>query len=790
MKKINYFPALLAMLLVTNIVQAQTNILPTTGNVGIGTLSPTKNLQVMGTTQLGSKKNALNVSAAGKLSFLGTGAYVVDSGQYVFQNSNNSNYGLFFGQPTLRYEFRDQNAVATFFVNANTGNGYFSGKLGIGVKNPATKLDVNGDINISKGSVLKLNGNPIFVSDSNYNLFVGEGAGIYNTAGYNTGTGYNTLHFNTTGYENTANGYKALYLNTTGNYNTASGSQALYLNTTGQYNTASGNSALYVNTTGSSNTATGMNSLYSNISGDENTATGSYSLFNNTIGYSNTANGYYSLYANTTGYDNSTNGNYSLSKNTTGFFNTANGYASLSNNTIGNGNTATGVNALFSNVNGNTNTANGLDALYQNISGVENLAAGYQALLSNTTGSSNTANGTQALYFNSTAGGNTATGNRSLYTNTTGFYNSASGGLSLYENSTGNYNTANGYASLYYNITGSSNTAYGDYSLYTNHSGSYNTAIGDEADVNNSNYSNTTIIGHFAKGTASNQVRIGNNAITSIGGYTNWTNISDGRVKKNIKDNVPGLEFINKLKPVTYNLDLDKSDKIVQRTSIKDSTNKGNDAGKMAQEENASRMAKEAVLYTGFIAQDVEKAAKSLNYNFSGVDAPKNDKDLYGLRYAEFVVPLVKSVQELSKENNELKKDNMDIKKDNMDIKKELADLKNLVTSMQQQSSTNGVAQSNSKTVGLSSASLEQNAPNPFSNVTTIGYTLPAQVTSAKIIITDKTGKTLKEILVSGSGKGTIQLDAATLSSGAYQYSLYVNSKLIDTKQMIRLNQN
>ena len=50
----------------------------------------------------------------------------------------------------------------------------------------------------------------------------------------------------------------------------------------------------------------------------------------------------------------------------------------------------------------------------------------------------------------------------------------------------------------------------------------------------------------------------------------------------------------------------------------------------------------------------MEKAAKSLNYDFSGVDAAKNDKDLYGLRYAEFVVPLVKGVQELSKENDSL----------------------------------------------------------------------------------------------------------------------------------------
>lgn len=37
----------------------------------------------------------------------------------------------------------------------------------------------------------------------------------------------------------------------------------------------------------------------------------------------------------------------------------------------------------------------------------------------------------------------------------------------------------------------------------------------------------------------------------------------------------------------------------------------------------------------------------------SGVDAAKNNKSLYGLRYAEFVVPLLKAMQELSKMNDD-----------------------------------------------------------------------------------------------------------------------------------------
>ena len=52
--------------------------------------------------------------------------------------------------------------------------------------------------------------------------------------------------------------------------------------------------------------------------------------------------------------------------------------------------------------------------------------------------------------------------------------------------------------------------------------------------------------------------RIGNSpSVTSIGGYANWSNVSDARFKTNIKENTPGLNFINKLRPVTYNMDMD-----------------------------------------------------------------------------------------------------------------------------------------------------------------------------------------------------------------------------------------
>jgi hypothetical protein len=64
-----------------------------------------------------------------------------------------------------------------------------------------------------------------------------------------------------------------------------------------------------------------------------------------------------------------------------------------------------------------------------------------------------------------------------------------------------------------------------------------------------------------------------------------------------------------------------------------------------------------------------------------------------------------------------------------------------------------------------------------------------ASFSSAKIIVTDKSGIVLKQVNLAGK-KGSITIGAATLSSGTYQYTLYVDGKLIDTKQMVLLGGN
>jgi hypothetical protein len=95
----------------------------------------------------------------------------------------------------------------------------------------------------------------------------------------NTASGQAALYYATTGSYNTASGQAALYYATTGSYNTANGVSALQNNTTGSYNTANGGSALQYNTTGSYNTASGQNALYRNTTGSYNTANGRYAFF-------------------------------------------------------------------------------------------------------------------------------------------------------------------------------------------------------------------------------------------------------------------------------------------------------------------------------------------------------------------------------------------------------------------------------------------------------------------------------------------------------------------------------
>lgn len=388
----------------------------------------------------------------------------------------------------------------------------------------------------------------------------------YNTSGnHNTGSGFNSLNRNTSGQRNTGSGVWSLYYNTSGNDNTAKGYQALYNNRSGYSNVAIGVKALRGNTDRSNLVAVGDSALYHN-GGDvtysyhaiRNTAIGSKTLYSNTNGYRNTAIGFQTLYSNVTGAYNTAAGSSALLSNIDGNVNTAFGRGSLYNNTSGSGNTAHGESALINNTTGTHNVAVGRSALYSNTDRSELVAVGYGALYRNGTNTSsnyeaiqNTAIGYRALYDNSNGSYNSALGYHALVSNNVGSNNTALGNKSIKYNTIGGDNTALGSLSLLQNISGNKNTAIGARAMRRNTSGSYNTAIGYRAGPLHlyQDLTNTGAFGYNAKVHSSNTIRIGNGAITQIGGSVGWSTDSDGRFKTNITPDVPGLEFILKLQP-------------------------------------------------------------------------------------------------------------------------------------------------------------------------------------------------------------------------------------------------
>jgi len=204
--------ALTLLLFISTVSFSQTNTFPASGNVGIGTASPTRKLDIVGdgvNLENTTHANLHGIIYKAGVSFISTFNYG-DNGTVTTSGGNT-------------------------FIGVNAGN------------------FTMGDTATS-------------AAQASYNTGVGTAVLRRNTTGHhNTGIGYASLEYNTTGANNTASGYEALVNNTTGANNTANGYEALVHNTTGNDNSAIGYTALVNNTTGTNNTANGFEALYHNI---------------------------------------------------------------------------------------------------------------------------------------------------------------------------------------------------------------------------------------------------------------------------------------------------------------------------------------------------------------------------------------------------------------------------------------------------------------------------------------------------------------------------------------------
>lgn len=583
--------------------------------------------------------------------------------------------------------------------DGNTNNNAAFGKS-------ALKSNTSGSSNTSIGNSSLLN-NITGIG----NVAVGNSSLGFNTSGFNNiAIGVRSLYLNSTGYFNVGLGYQVGYYNQEGINNTFLGTEAgkgegphsksggVFIGYQAGFNEENDNK-LYINNDSSSKpliwgdftdgqeivringdfhvsgdlTSDGallgskdINDLGDAISDSSDIFVGYNSGINNNGENSNTAVGIETLKNNSSGSTNIAIGNEAMLLNETGSRNVAIGTSALRNNETGSHTVAIGYasqrNMSTSDLGSyNYNTSIGYESIKGggNITennGNYNVAVGYRVLKDITNGSNNTGVGHNSLYLNSSGEQNTACGSFSLFQNTTGSGNTGIGVIALNLSTTGDDNTAIGKTTLYSNTTGSDNSALGASALAVNITGNENTAIGSGSGPSAGffNLNNTTAIGFEAKVANSNQVRVGNSSVTSIGGYAPWSNLSDGRFKRNLKEDIKGIDFIKGLKPVSFNYEIEAiADKLGENIENDENGNKIQTIpSAQIQESRAKKSGKRQI---GFIAQEVEELANSIGFEFSGVERPENEQSMYRLRYAEFVVPLVKAIQEQQEMIEELK---------------------------------------------------------------------------------------------------------------------------------------
>lgn len=81
---------------------------------------------------------------------------------------------------------------------------------------------------------------------------------------------------------------------------------------------------------------------------------------------------------------------------------------------------------------------------------------------------------------------------------------------------------------------------------------------------------------------------------------------------------------------------------------------------------------------------------------------------------------------------------------------------------------------------------LDQNAPNPFADETSIAYYIPEEAGEVKIVFYTHSGIVVKEVEITEKGNGKLHVYAPDLSNGIYVYSIIADGEVIDTKKMVR----
>jgi len=221
-----------------------------------------------------------------------------------------------------------------------------------------------------------------------------------------------------------------------------------------------------------------------------------------------------------------------------------------------------------------------------------------------------------------------------------------------------------------------------------------------------------------------------------------FSNPSDIRIKKDLKPVTGALSRLNSLKSYNYLFD----------------------------RENYPKMKLPEGRQYGVIAQDMQQVFPELVTNNTSIEQDsaghKETTTTLGVNYIGLIPILLSAINELSSQ---------------------VDSLKNVLggNSAARLSQTAFPTTTSQSSLG----SLDQNSPNPFSENTTISFTVNEGVVNAQLkIISVDSGNEIKSYTITSRGRSQITISANELTSGMYIYQLLADGKSIGVKKMILLD--
>ena len=173
----------------------------------------------------------------------------------------------------------------------------------------------------------------------------------------------------------------------------------------------------------------------------------------------------------------------------------------------------------------------------------------------------------------------------------------------------------------------------------------------------------------------------------------------------------------------------------------------------------------------GFIAQEVAEVLPEA--------VSVDEKGLYGINYTTFIPLLTEAYKAQQTELDEKEAEINGLRSQLDDMMNQLAEMRDAINNMGGQLNTGGTQNG-----PMGGSSLEQNQPNPFSEATTIRFTVANNVQKAAIHIYNLKGKQKAQYEVE-VGQTQIVVEQGSLEPGIYIYSLITDGQVVDTRRMM-----